>query len=509
MTRIACLFAPLFTLAARLRSEPNLRGEAVAVCEGNGTAARIIAASRPARQSGIKSGMSLAQGRSIMPSLIARGRDITCERSAHETLIEVAWRLSPRIEATADNLVFADVSDMEALFPGEQGEHAMGSQTIRTAESLQLPIRVGIASNKLAARIASLLHDSPVVVKSGEEAEFLAPLPLACLQLEKRLATTLQKWGVQTVGDLAQLPADQVTTRLGEGGAAAHQAALGVDVRPLVPHRLPGILTEGMELEWPVVTIEPLLYAVRQSLEHLHQRLQAQELACSRLELELSLEPEGLDLHNIGLPSPTRDVDALLALIRLDIESRPPQAAVAAFRCLITPDLPRRGQLTLFGPEQVDPQKLATALTLLAARLGPDRVGSPQNVDGHRPERHDLVPFDPPPPPKTRENNAKVGCGLLAVRVLRPPVEIEVITDASRSGDNRIRLLSVSSVSKEKTRIQGLVKIASGPWRLEEGWWSDQPVEREYWDVELSDGGLYRIYRDRRTEGWFVDGMYD
>ena len=77
MTRIACLFIPLFPLAARLRSEPELAGEAVAVCEGNGSAARVVGASRPARRSGVRSGMSLAQARGILPSLIARGRDVS------------------------------------------------------------------------------------------------------------------------------------------------------------------------------------------------------------------------------------------------------------------------------------------------------------------------------------------------------------------------------------------------------------------------------------------------
>jgi hypothetical protein len=51
--------------------------------------------------------------------------------------------------------------------------------------------------------------------------------------------------------------------------------------------------------------------------------------------------------------------------------------------------------------------------------------------------------------------------------------------------------------------------VAAGPWGLEEGWWKDQPVVREYWDVELSGGGLYRIYRDSTSGDWFGDGIYD
>jgi hypothetical protein len=69
--------------------------------------------------------------------------------------------------------------------------------------------------------------------------------------------------------------------------------------------------------------------------------------------------------------------------------------------------------------------------------------------------------------------------------------------------------MSVASVDGAKPRLQGLVRVAAGLWSLEEGWWSTEPVERDYWDVELSGGGLYRIYRDRTTGDWFADGMYD
>jgi hypothetical protein len=43
---------------------------------------------------------------------------------------------------------------------------------------------------------------------------------------------------------------------------------------------------------------------------------------------------------------------------------------------------------------------------------------------------------------------------------------------------------------------------------LEEGWWTEEPTGRDYWDVELT-GGIYRIYRDRATGEWFADGIYD
>ncbi len=122
---------------------------------------------------------------------------------------------------------------------------------------------------------------------------------------------------------------------------------------------------------------------------------------------------------------------------------------------------------------------------------------------------------------------------MLAVRAVRPALELEVITRAIQ--DSRADLAAFNEIAErqcpydapqpeakphvlttivtdeagKRPRIDGTVRVASGPWLVEDAWWSDAPTDRAYWDVEVSDGGLYRIYRDRRTDQWFADGIYD
>ncbi len=114
---IACLYVPLFPLAARLRSEPELKDEPVAVCEGNGSAARIVAATRKARRAGVEAGMTLPQARARVPKLIARGRDRECERAAEQALLEVAEMFSPRVEDEGEGVVYLDLDGHPALAP--------------------------------------------------------------------------------------------------------------------------------------------------------------------------------------------------------------------------------------------------------------------------------------------------------------------------------------------------------------------------------------------------------
>ncbi len=509
MSRVAALWVPLFPLAARLRSEPELAGAAVAVCEGNGPAARVVAASRPARKAGVRPGTSLAQARAVLPELIARGRDPAGEASAREALLEVAGSLSPVVEDAGEGLALADVEGMGALFPGPDGEDRLGHAAIRAAEGLGLPVRVGIAGNRLAATLAARRPASPTVVPPGGEREFLAPLPLAELDPPSALAATLERWGLATLGDLASLPPGEVRRRLGPEGEAAWRAARGEDPRPLVPHRPPPVLVEGMELEWPLASLEPLLLVLEELLERLAGRLLARGAACAALEAELTLEPEGHDRRELRLPAPTTEVPALLGLLRLELEGRPPAAPVAAVRCLSRPDSPRRAQLTLFGAPELSPAALAAVLARAAALLGPDRVGSPRPADRHLPGAVETVPFDPPPPPRSRPE-PRAGRGLLAVRALRPPVPLEAILEEPGPGGTGTPVLrSLRSPPGAALHVQGLVRVAAGPWRCEEGWWSEAPVERDYWDVELSDGRIYRVFRDGRDGSWWADGVYD
>lgn len=509
--RLACLFIPMFPLAARLRSEPDLREDAVAIVEGSGSHVHIVAATRRARKKGITPGMSLTQARSIMPKLIARNRDAACEAAAQEALLEVAETFSPRIEDAGDGIVYADISGMERHF-GERSavrgvreeddarkpqtayrnpEEHLAHAALRAMEAVTLPGRVGIAASKLAARVAAELPKSPVVVVPGEEEHFLAPLPLTRLSPELEVATMLHRFGLTSIGELARLPESEIASRLGEIGRALHRAARGIDPDPLIPRALPPEFREGMEIEWPLVALEPFLFIANAALDRLSARLEMQGFAAKRIELTLTLEPDGFDARGIDLPAPTRDVKTLLTLLRLDLERRPPGAPVVGFTLTAIPDRPRRAQLSLFGPAAVSPERLATTIARLVSMLGDGRVGMPMTVDGHLPERHAVGEFDPPPPPTTRTEPPE-GRAVAAARVFRPPVAVEVIDGHTLRGEG----------------ISGDIRSSSGPWLIEEGWWRVTPAAREYFDVELYGDGLYRMYRGEVTDGWAVDARY-
>ena len=57
--------------------------------------------------------------------------------------------------------------------------------------------------------------------------------------------------------------------------------------------------------------------------------------------------------------------------------------------------------------------------------------------------------------------------------------------------------------------IRGRVRSASGPWRSSGEWWAETRWTRDEWDVDLSNGGVYRVYCRLDSRNWFVEGVYD
>ena len=447
--------------------------------------------------------------------MTACGRDAECERAASDALRESAARLSPRVEDAGEGAVYLDLEGLERLHDDEE---ALGHALMKAAEQAGLPARAGIADSKLAARVAAEQPDAPTVVPPGETARFLAPLPLAPPVTRGRRGGDPAPLGPR----LRRRPRPPVAPRDLEPPGPRRPAPPppGPGDRRPAPHPLDAARlssARGWSSSGPLVQLEPFLFLARAALDRLCRRMAARGLACERLQVSLTLEPEGHHERSIRLPAPTREVKTLLTLVRLDLEAHPPGAPVSGFVLVAHPDAPREVQLSLLGPPTLSPDRLATTLARLFALLGPGRAGSPRPVDEHRPEAFRLVDFTPPPPgetPPADGNPPGAGAtrsrGLLTLRAVRPPLPVEVVADGAgkRPSPTEIQPVVTEETAK-RPHVHGRVRVASGPWNLEASWWQDDPVDRDYWDVELTDGGIYRLYRERGGGEWFVDGVYD
>jgi DNA polymerase-4 len=168
----------------------------------------------------------------------------------------VLRRFTPQVEPISIDEAFLDVSGSVPLFGDGERIARQIKDAIRA--EVGLTASIGVAPTKLVAKVASDLRkpDGLVVVRPGEEADFLAPLPLSRLWgVGARTAAVLRELGAATIGQLATVPKDVLVRRLGKHGAALHERALGIDAAPVTD--LDPAKTIGHEHTFDVDTSDP------------------------------------------------------------------------------------------------------------------------------------------------------------------------------------------------------------------------------------------------------------
>jgi protein ImuB len=531
----ACIYVPNFLVAAARRAEPELKPRAVAILEGKPPLEKIIAVNEKASRLGIAPGMTKSQAE-LCSELALRPRSPLQESSAHAALLDCAQSFSPCMEDTACDTVLIDLAGMESLF----GSLPEISRAISDrAAILSLEANVAIASNPDAALLAARglcgagtpARVGVTVIPPGKEAERLGSLPIAVLfadQLDEeekkqsdRLLETLDRWGVRHLRALAALPEVSLIERLGQEGLRLQQLARGAASRTLVPVEEPLIFEEAIELEHPIVLLEPLAFLLHRLLEQLCVRLGTRALCTQELRLTLDLEtfaannqPSKINhqkfVRTLRLPLPMLDPKIFLKLLQLDLNAHPPGAPIMKIHLAAEPARPRSAQGGLFLPPSPEPEKLELTLARIAALVGEQKVGALELLDTHHPDGFRMQRFVADAPQKNKREktagstsaSAETNSIVTSLRRFRPPLRANVTLEHNQP----VRLVC------RKKEVQGDVLWKAGPWRFSGDWWEHEAWARDEWDLALRNGeaiSFYRVVRDLLGGGWFVEGTYD
>ncbi len=506
MTRWACLLIPDLPVAAALRAEPELRGKPLGIVD------------RSAIVSGHLRGLTATQARATTPDLVLRPLSFEGVRSAQEALVDVALSVTPQVEDAGEGAAWLDLAGTEALFPTPRGL-ATALETRLAAVGLD-SARLGMGPTRTTARLAARHSGGGHVVTAAEAQRFRAPLPIDLLDPPEELCDRLTRFGIRTLGDLVRLPLRSLGARLGEEGVALARRARGEDLVPFRPTPPKPRLEEGCDPDFGVANLETLAFLLRGPLERLAERLALRGLAARELYVELELESGAPYARSVGLRAPSVQVSVLAALVRLALEHDPPTEPVRRLRLFATPGSVAPAQLDLFLPPQPAPAELAVTVARLEALCGSGRVGTPGAPDGWRPEASCVGDFDPDG--AAFEAGAELPSPTVALRALRPPWPIRVfgqVGTPERVESQAARSAARSEPQASEVRGAGFARAVelgmghvvhcAGPWRLFGEWWGEAPFARDYFDVELEGGGLFRIYRNLDDESWWVDGMYD
>jgi DNA polymerase-4 len=227
-----------FYACVEVLENPELAGKPVIVGGRPGGRGVVLSATYPARAHGVRSGMPSSRAVSLCPSAIFVPPRHSLYGQYSRRVMEVLRQTSPLVEQMSIDEAYLDVTDQIAAWD-DAIEIAAGLQR-RVERDVRLSASLGVAANKLLAKIASD-RDKPgglTVVRPGSEEEFLAPLPVRVLWgVGPVMARNLAEMGITTVGGLAAIPPDDLEKRFGRNGRwLAHQAR-GEDSRAVSTER--------------------------------------------------------------------------------------------------------------------------------------------------------------------------------------------------------------------------------------------------------------------------------
>ncbi len=530
-----------FPVQAEVRVRPELRGHAVAVLDGVPPLETIFSLNDQARRLGLRVGMSRLQAESFIRSsnssgIALRFRAKQQEDLAFHVLMECAERFSPRIEVLASPtesvsgaMLVLDIAACERLFGTPK---QIAAALLRAADAAGFEASAATSINVYAAVVAARGFAGITIVPAGSEADVLAPLPLAVLELEPEQRETFASWGIRTLGQLAGLPQTALVARVGEVGRRLQALSRGDCEHLLAPVEPPAdaVLSESTELEHPVDLLEPLLFLISRMLEQIAARAAARALAIAQVETRLVLDGVVRREHQrIVRPAlPEWSHSTLLKLVQLDLELHPPEAAVIALHLVAQPARSQSVQQGLFTPQTPEAGRLEILLARLRNLVGEERVGAAELLDSHRPEAFRMAPFVPGA--STALCSGARTCPS-ALRILRPPrvIRVEVQQAAEKvgarcpapKGASDFEGLSVSlkrypdtNLSLAAFYLEGqkfVVQKDSGPWKASGAWWTYPDWSREEWDVALGgqDKKCCRVARDPASNCWYLIGIYD
>ena len=363
-----------FYASVEVLDDPSLRGRPVIVGGRPGERGVVSAASYEARRYGVHSAMPLRTAARRCPDGVFLPGRPERYRELSERVMTIFSDYTPLVEPISLDEAFLDVSGSVAVF----GDGPAIARTLkgRVLDEVGLVVSVGVASNKLCAKVASDLRkpDALVVVPDGDEAAFLAPLPIRRLWgVGPRAQAALAEYGVTTIGQLAALPDETLHRRFGRHGDDLAARARGIDLSPVQPAHVPKSI--GHEHTFRTDTADPrrLEATLLDLAESVASRLRRHDLAAGAVQLKLRYEGFETLTRQSPLPRQTRESTPLyetaLALLRRTL------AAGRGVRLigLTAISLSDAQQLTLFdAPERGD--RLATSIDLVRQRFGDEAI---------------------------------------------------------------------------------------------------------------------------------------
>lgn len=442
---------------------------------------------------------------------------------AIESLDQRPW--AGQILLEPDTL-FCNLSGVTHLFDDEAGILAAVHRVLR---HFGVVGKLAIADNAAAAWAHSHYHPDEDFIATGQATDLHA-LPVNALRIETETKYTLDRLGIETIAALLRLPRDGLAKRLGDRIVKRIAEVCGEIEVPLSFHHAEQQHRQTHALEYPTDDLEIVADRIDRLSGQIVASLTASRRGALRLGCRLDLVDQAPLSTVVGLFAPTLDPQHLACLTNSSIESLRIKSPVTKITLSVLQSAPlRTGQSSLFSEadfamdhDSVNDRSLARLVDALSGRLGRDAVLGIRLADNPLPEKafrtYSLtdhrtrkalrrLPAKQRPPRETRASYRSPRPGDARRRpmcLLRKPIPLTVI-------ENKPTNPAAAFHTLPSFRIEGRTHKPAffwGPERIETGWWDGPTSRRDYYRVETDQGALWWIFRELKSEKWFLHGRF-
>lgn len=369
---------PAFPLALLMRAEPALAERPLALV---GPGGRVLDATPPALQAGVRVGQTPPQARIACPDLHLHDADLPALATEFDALLTLLDDFSDRVEPLGLGRAYLDVPDLDerTALPFCQG---LGRR-VRQVFGAALQPSLGCDSGKFTAQAAAH-HTRPGTVRvvlGAAERPFLRPLSVGLLPLPDESQLRLRLLGIRSLGQYADLPSRAVLQQFGQAGRLAQQWARGRDERPVIPRQQRPSLMVSTDFEYPIEAAPPLLLEAIRLLEGPITRLQDRFQAAQALTATRTYTTGQQTVDVWRLPTPSADRARFAGLLAGRWQSGPWEAPVTGLSLVLSEIQGVAGmQLGLF-PSATPPRTETDLVRQWRVRFGAERLRRARVVD--------------------------------------------------------------------------------------------------------------------------------
>jgi protein ImuB len=414
-------------------------------------------------------------------------------------LIPALLRVAPRVMLGGSGIVWADARGMSAeplardllqLFQDD------GVEKMRAAISLA-PVCAEVAARYGKGAL--------IAVPPGSERDYLARHPVGVLEPSLALSTLLDGIGVESCGDLAKLDLESVEVRFGAEGARLWRLSRADDSRRIfnnIPRALP-----SASLDWVDYTLkdpERLVFIINALVGNITTDLKSRGQGAREMTMIFSLANRESFEHLVRPARSTASHKAWMRLIRthLDRITLPDGVVGITIRVeSVTGEVERQGDIfdRGFATARAAEETIAQLLDDQGSVVVTPRKTRHPLID----RRTEWVSQDPAQASariQLRERVVKATAApSLTLQLLPEPRRIAVTTRRRR--DHQVPL-------QYRDKQWRTIISAAGPDRVSGGQWAD-PYAREYFRCVTDDGMMVWLYRDARSDEWYLHGWWD